>query len=135
MSKGSMSKTRLCHSAGVFADKEISQKNHQEIIWYADDKVLRTLTYCNTNWIVQGYLSVLVARGLEYPEATIYHCGMGYIEPASLTHAIFDSETPDHLWQEAYLEFTQPVDCVLLEVCGLMPFKHCQCCKHKLQEI
>lgn len=121
-----MARRKLFPTTGVFADREKSQEH--EIIWYADDRVLQTLVFCDGEWFVQGYLSVLVSRGTEYPEATIYYRGIGYIEPASLTHAIFDSNTPDHIWQEAYLEFTQPVDCVLSRFCTLVQLTNCRCC-------
>ncbi len=112
-------------SEGVFQDRELSKSN--EIVWYHDEKVLRSLQYEDGTWYLVGYLSTAVAGNLP----SFHFQGIEYIKPPDISYALFDEETDILQWERAYYEFTTcSPQCSLQEFCkvvSLSQFCKCRC--------
>lgn len=127
---GAGTKDRKLHTTSGFMNDRALSKEDKEIVWYADDKILRTLVYCVTNkhWALQGYISVAMSSGKSVHGSSVYHRGIGYVYPAIATYAIFDANTDDQTWQEAYEEFAENIaNCSISGICQAIGLSGCRC--------
>lgn len=118
----------MLNSRGLSEDKELSLAG-EEIVWYSDAKVLKTLAYHDNWWVVQGYLSTKVrAKNSKAPEPDVYHNNVGYMLPPVVCYGFFSQDTPDDVWQHVYSKITAESVCSLFEICEVIRMNICGLC-------
>jgi len=112
-------------SEGICQDRELAKND--AVVWYYDEKVLRSLEYQDGTWYLVGYLSITSATGLDFPKSSFYFGNIEYVNPPPIVYALFDKNTDESQWEKAYIEFSVHFSrCALQEICEVIKLCRCQ---------